>query len=365
MSSSSDSLQSPRLSVAALGVLAGIGALWVYTAMRRRRQEEETAAGGSSGRARPGALRRARTIRRPRRRQQASVAAAGSGSSGSSSSSGGDSGDSDRADDAEGGYSEEGEGTSAAAAVDMRMLQVLCTVAEDQARRSAVVHRGTACSSCQESPIRGARFRCAQCADVDLCERCEAHDAHRHHALLKMSVAAPPLATVRAPLLRTAFGRGGGAAGDVPRDATHRALERLLGRGELASLYSSFCAIVGGNGDGRAMTRGEFLACLGPFAGSLLGSRLFAFYDADGDGVLEFAELARGVALCARSAVAEKAPAVFRAYDVDGDGRVGRDDVRRVLESCAEVNRELTRAAVRALEDDVVEDPAKLLAGQP
>ncbi|KAJ2334212.1 hypothetical protein GGI00_001955 [Coemansia sp. RSA 2681] len=113
------------------------------------------------------------------------------------------------------------------------------------------------------------------------------------------------------------------------------------------------------------MTRGEFLACLGPFAGSLLGSRLFAFYDADGDGVLEFAELARGVALCARSAVAEKAPAVFRAYDVDGDGRVGRDDVRRVLESCAEVNRELTRAAVRALEDDVVEDPAKLLAGQP
>ncbi|KAJ1669690.1 hypothetical protein GGF38_002060, partial [Coemansia sp. RSA 25] len=265
-----------------------------------------------------------------------------------------------------GGYAEEGEGASAAAAADMRMLQVLCTVAEDQARRSAVVHRGTACSSCQESPIRGARFRCAQCVDVDVCERCEAHDAHRHHALLKMSVAAPPLATVRAPLLRTAFGRGG-AAGDVPRDATHRALERLLGRGELASLYSSFCAIVsgGGGGDGRAMTRGEFLACLGPFAGSLLGSRLFAFYDADGDGVLEFAELARGVALCARSAVAEKAPAVFRAYDVDGDGRVGRDDVRRVLESCAEVNRELTRAAVRALEDDVVEDPAKLLAGQP
>ncbi|KAJ2334770.1 hypothetical protein GGI00_001692, partial [Coemansia sp. RSA 2681] len=256
-SSSSDSLQSPRLSVAALGVLAGIGALWVYTAMRRRRQEEAAAAAGGSSRARPGALRRARTIRRPRRRQQqqasvAAAAAAGSGSSGSSSSSsGGDSGDSDNADDAaEGGYAEEGEGASAAAAADMRMLQVLCTVAEDQARRSAVVHRGTACSSCQESPIRGARFRCAQCADVDVCERCEAHDAHRHHALLKMSVAAPPLATVRAPLLRTAFGRGGGggAAGDVPRDATHRALERLLGRGELASLYASFCAIVGGSG---------------------------------------------------------------------------------------------------------------------
>ncbi|KAJ2547419.1 hypothetical protein GGH95_006634, partial [Coemansia sp. RSA 1836] len=193
MSSSSDSLQSPRLSMAALGVLAGIGALWVYTAMRRRRQEEEeaAAAAGGRGRARPGALRRARTIRRPRRRQQqASVAAAaGSGSSGSSSSSsGGDSGDSDNADDAaEGGYAEEGEGASAAAAADMRMLQVLCTVAEDQARRSAVVHRGTACSSCQESPIRGARFRCAQCVDVDVCERCEAHDAHRHHALLKMS----------------------------------------------------------------------------------------------------------------------------------------------------------------------------------
>ncbi|KAJ2740722.1 hypothetical protein GGI20_005654 [Coemansia sp. BCRC 34301] len=350
MADSSNSLHQPRLSVAALGVLAGIGALWVYAAMRRHASERGSGRRGE----RRDPLRRTRTIRRERRQAVPTVAATIRDESSGSSTGGGSSSSGEEEEEEEGGS---GVGSSA----DMRMLHVLCTVAEDQARRSAVVHRGTVCSSCQDSPIRGVRFRCAQCADYDVCERCEAHDAHRHHALLKIAVPLPPLATSRVPLLRTPFAHAAGPS-DVPRDAAYRALERLLGRGELASLHASFSAIVG---HASSMSRAQFLACLGPYASSLLAARLFAFYDADGDGVLAFDELARAVALCAQSSVAEKAPAVFRAYDVDADGRVSRADMRCVLESCAEVNRELTRAAVRALEDDVVEDPAKLLAGQP
>ncbi|KAJ2810789.1 hypothetical protein H4S07_002470 [Coemansia furcata] len=333
-------LHHPRLSVAALGLLGGLGALWVYASMRRRR---------SAPPARRGGLRRTQTIRRTRRAPAAAAASDGASSAESSSDEGAGT------DGASSASSSEGVGAS-----DMRMLHVLCTVAEDQARRSSVVHRSTACNSCQEAPIRGVRFRCAQCADVDVCERCEAHDAHRHHALLKIAVPQPPLTTTRQPLLRTPF-HGAPAPRELPRDAETRALERLLGRGELASLHATFGSLCGG----QALSRAAFLACLGPFGGSLLAARLFAFFDADGDGVLAFPELARGVAAYARGSVAEKADAAFRAYDVDGDGRVGRDDVRRVLESCADVNRELTRAAVRALEDDVIEDPSKLLSGQP
>ncbi|KAJ2865402.1 hypothetical protein GGH94_002236 [Coemansia aciculifera] len=336
----SDTGLQPRLSVAALGLLAGLGALWVYAALRRR----------NTVTSRRGPLRRTRTIRRPRRAPAAVVSELSSAES-SDNEAGTDGASSGASSEEE----EEGIGSS-----DMRMLHVLCTVAEDQARRSSVIHRSTACNSCQESPIRGVRFRCAQCADVDICERCEAHDAHRHHALLKISVPLPPLSTTRMPLLRTPF-HTGAPTRELPRDANTRALERLLGRGELASLHATFCAI----SNGESLSRVAFLSCLGPFAGSLLASRLFAFYDADGDGVLVFEELARGVAAYSRGAVAEKSAAVFRAYDVDGDGKVSREDMRRVLDSCAEVNRELTRAAVRALEDDVIEDPSKLLSGQP
>ncbi|KAJ2096404.1 hypothetical protein GGI09_004373 [Coemansia sp. S100] len=331
----SDTGLQPRLSVAALGLLAGLGALWVYAALRRRNTVT-----------RRGPLRRTRTIRRARRAPIVSELSSGESTDNEAGTDGASSISSEEEDG--------GIGSS-----DMRMLHVLCTVAEDQARRSSVVHHSTACNSCQESPIRGVRFRCAQCADVDICERCEAHDAHKHHALLKITVPMPPLSTARMPLLRTPFHAA--PVRDLPRDANTRALERLLGRGELASLHATFCAI----SNGESLSRAAFLSCFGPFSGSLLASRLFAFYDADGDGVLVFEELARGVAAYSRGSVAEKSAAVFRAYDVDGDGKVSREDMRRVLDSCAEVNRELTRAAVRALEDDVIEDPSKLLLGQP
>ncbi|KAJ2897822.1 hypothetical protein GGI21_004909, partial [Coemansia aciculifera] len=282
MSSDSLTLNPPRLSVAVLGVLLGLGALWVVSSSVR--------GVGTPTATRDGGLRRTRTIRRSARRQAAAAAAAAAASDSSSSSSP----EEEEEDEGE-GEGEEGEEDELdpMSSLDMRMLQVLCTVAEDQARRLAVVHRGTACNSCQDSPIRGIRYRCAQqCADVDLCERCEAHGVHRHHALLKIAVPQPPLASASMRSQSMPFIGGSGVGGEVPRDAVHRALERQMGRGELASLHASFGAITGGR---EAMSRAQFMACLGPFADSPLADRLFAFYDADGDGVLGFAELAQGV----------------------------------------------------------------------
>ncbi|KAJ1889932.1 hypothetical protein LPJ66_007763, partial [Kickxella alabastrina] len=250
---------------------------------------------------------------------------------------------------------------------NMKLLHLLCTLAEDVSRRNGIVHRGTTCNSCRETPIRGVRYKCAQCADVDLCSACEAHDLHAQHMLLKINVPLPPLVSARTPLVRRMF-----PGVLVPRDLDRSVRKRLedathLDRADLSSLYGEFCVLASAEHGTDVITRDTFHRCLGQFGGaqSVLGARLFAFYDADGDGALTFEEMACGFSVYTKGSLDEKAPAVFRAYDVDGDGRVGRDDLRTMLKAFADTNRELTKNMVRSLESDVLDEPAKLLPGQP
>jgi hypothetical protein len=58
------------------------------------------------------------------------------------------------------------------------IVQLLFRVSEDATRRNAYVHRGCGCNGCSVVPIRGIRYRCANCADFDLCESCEAQGLH-------------------------------------------------------------------------------------------------------------------------------------------------------------------------------------------
>lgn len=34
-------------------------------------------------------------------------------------------------------------------------------------------HKRVICDGCQMNPIMGVRYKCAECEDYDLCERCE------------------------------------------------------------------------------------------------------------------------------------------------------------------------------------------------
>ncbi|KAI7826444.1 hypothetical protein BX661DRAFT_206025 [Kickxella alabastrina] len=238
---------------------------------------------------------------------------------------------------------------------NMKLLHLLCTLAEDVSRRNGIVHRGTTCNSCRETPIRGVRYKCAQCADVDLCSACEAHDLHAQHMLLKINVPLPPLVSARTPLVRRMF-----PGVLVPRDLDRSVRKRLedathLDRADLSSLYGEFCVLASAEHGTDVITRDTFYRCLGQFGGaqSVLGARLFAFYDADGDGALTFEEMACGFSVYTKGSLDEKAPAVFRAYDVDGDDRVGRDDLRTMLEAFADTNRELTKNMVEARREDV------------
>ncbi|KAJ1961989.1 Thymidylate synthase, partial [Dipsacomyces acuminosporus] len=263
---------------------------------------------------------------------------------------------------------DEAEDNTGSADVDMRLLHLVCTIAEDQSRRRGAIHRGTSCNSCRETPIHGIRYKCAQCPQYDLCEACEAHDVHKHHVLLKINVPLPSLMNPRIPLIRQLY-PGSLSPKELPRDL-RKELEATthLYRVDLLSLYNVFCVLATVTEDGtEAITRETFYKCLGQFGGphSILADRLFAFYDEDKDGVITFPEMARGYSIYNKGTFDEKAPRVFRAYDVDSDGKISRDDLRIMLEAFADTNRDLTRNIVRTMEEDVLEDPSKLLPGQP
>jgi len=62
---------------------------------------------------------------------------------------------------------------------------------EPQITVPTVQHINVRCDNCGASPIAGVRFKCANCADYDLCETCEANNSHGHaadHVFLKIKI---------------------------------------------------------------------------------------------------------------------------------------------------------------------------------
>lgn len=56
-----------------------------------------------------------------------------------------------------------------------------------------VVHRGITCDACNRPNIEGTRFKCAVCADFDLCEACEKAIDHPHPMLKIKTLSQTPL----------------------------------------------------------------------------------------------------------------------------------------------------------------------------
>lgn len=49
-----------------------------------------------------------------------------------------------------------------------------------------IVHKGVMCDSCRTTGLTGARFKCADCADFDLCVGCYSKNAHGEHSFLQI-----------------------------------------------------------------------------------------------------------------------------------------------------------------------------------
>ena len=244
------------------------------------------------------------------------------------------------------------------------IVNLLFRVSEDNARRNGCVHRGCQCNSCGMVPIRGIRYRCANCADFDLCETCEAQGVHiKTHIFYKIKVPAPPFSPRQMqPVWYT------GDPDTCPRTLPKRLIQKLsmhtgFERPELEAFWEHWTFMA--NAEWRedpddlcvAMDRKTFERCLVPTGGSrnaapnLIHDRMFHFYDTNGDDLIGFAEFLEGLSYRKRK---DKLRKVFEGYDIDADGYVDRRDFLRMFRAYYVLYKQMHKDILDGLEDQLL-----------
>lgn len=240
------------------------------------------------------------------------------------------------------------------------IVNLLFRVSEDNARRNGCVHRGCQCNSCGMVPIRGIRYRCANCADFDLCETCEAQGVHiKTHIFYKIRVPAPPFGPRQMQAVWYT-GDPDTCRRNLPRGLIMR-LSRDTGfeRPELEAFWEqwTFMANTEWRDDpdelGIAMDRKTFERCLVPTGGSrhaapnLIHDRMFSFYDSNRDGLIGFTEFLKGLSYRKRKGKLAK---VFDGYDIDEDGFVNRKDFLRMFRAYYVLYKQMHKDILNGLE---------------
>ncbi|KAI5467585.1 hypothetical protein BGZ63DRAFT_419283 [Mariannaea sp. PMI_226] len=244
------------------------------------------------------------------------------------------------------------------------IVNLLFRVSEDNARRNGCVHRGCQCNSCGMVPIRGVRYRCANCADFDLCETCEAQEIHtKTHIFYKIRVPAPPFGPRQMqPVWYT--GDPDTCRRTLPRSLIPK-LSRETGfeRPELEAFWEqwTFMANSEWRDDpdelGIAMDRKTFERCLVPTGGSrhaspnLIHDRMFSFYDSNNDDLIGFSEFLHGLSYRKRK---DKLRKIFAGYDIDGDGFVDRRDFLRMFRAYYVLYKQMHKDILDGLEDQLL-----------
>ncbi|KAK8928134.1 E3 ubiquitin-protein ligase HERC2 [Metarhizium anisopliae] len=244
------------------------------------------------------------------------------------------------------------------------IVSLLFRVSEDNARRNGCVHRGCQCNSCGMVPIRGVRYRCANCADFDLCETCESQGVHnKTHIFYKIKVPAPPFGPRQMqPVWYT--GDPDTCRRNIPKGLIAR-LSRDTGfeRPELEAFWEQWTYMA--NTDWRddpeelcvAMDRKTFERCLVPTGGSrhaapnLIHDRMFSFYDSNKDGLIGFSEFLHGLSYRKRR---DKLKRVFEGYDIDGDGYVNRRDFLRMFRAYYVLYKQMHKDILDGLDDQLL-----------
>jgi Ca2+-binding EF-hand superfamily protein len=90
---------------------------------------------------------------------------------------------------------------------------------------------------------------------------------------------------------------------------------------------------------------------------------LFAFYDQDNNGWIDFHEFCCGLSILTKGNRDEKITPAFNGFDLENCGYIRRQDFRRMFKAYFFVTVELVRDVVRACEDEMLEgfedDPSK------
>ncbi|KAI2601939.1 EF-hand [Hypoxylon sp. NC1633] len=244
------------------------------------------------------------------------------------------------------------------------IVTLLFRVSEDNARRNAYMHRGCQCNGCGMVPIRGIRYRCANCADFDLCEVCESQGMHnKTHVFYKVKIPAPPFGTRH---VQPAWypGDPDNSIRNLPRHLLAK-WTRLTGfeRVELDAFWEQWTFMANTewrddpDGLGLAMDRKTFERCLVPSGGyrhaapNLIHDRMFAFYDTNHDDLIGFEEFLHGVSYRKRR---DKLRRTFDGYDIDGDGYVSRRDFLRMFRAYYVLYKQMHKDILEGLDDHMM-----------
>jgi Ca2+-binding EF-hand superfamily protein len=248
------------------------------------------------------------------------------------------------------------------------LLNLLWEVSEEQAKTDSYIHRNVTCNNCGIAPIRGIRYKCANCVDYDLCSACEAQDVHiKTHLFLKIRIPFPPLSSPRSALLNTFYpGKEFQSSTTLTWDKLRNLQKKTkFDHVELEAFYDLFQSLSTVEGDGEnegGITKEVFEQCLGPLSleKNLVTERIFSFFDQDDDGVINFGELVCGLSVLLKGTLDEKVKYAFMGYDLDGDGYITPTELYNIFKAYFYLSMELVRDIVNTLEgedEDNILDP--------
>lgn len=235
------------------------------------------------------------------------------------------------------------------------LQRTLYHIAEDRARQEGVIHRGITCNGCDTKPIRGTRWRCANCADFDLCSDCEATNSHiKTHIFYKIRVPAPYLGLSKHEPVYP--GRPHMMSPSIDPSIKKRLVaQTTIEAEEIEALWDQFTCLAGTEWDadpnhiGWAVDRRAFNQAFVPryssfiSAPNLIYDRIFAYYDTDHNGMIGFEEFIKGLDGMHSRDQPGKRRIIFNGYDVDGDGYISRRDVLRIFRAYYAIEKEATR----------------------
>jgi Ca2+-binding EF-hand superfamily protein len=235
------------------------------------------------------------------------------------------------------------------------LQRTLYHIAELRAQQDGVIHRGITCNGCDTKPIRGTRWRCANCADFDLCSDCEATNSHiKTHIFYKIRIPAPYLALPKQEPVYP--GRPHVMSPSISSSIKKRLVAQTkMDAEEIEALWDQFTCLAGTewesdpNNIGWAVDRRAFNRAFVPryssfiTAPNLIYDRIFAYYDTDHNGMIGFEEFIKGLDGMHSRDPQVKLRIVFNGYDVDGDGFISRKDVLRIFRAYYAIEKEATR----------------------
>ncbi|KAF8943637.1 hypothetical protein BGZ47_005210 [Haplosporangium gracile] len=240
----------------------------------------------------------------------------------------------------------------------LQLMNLLYAIAEDQAVKEGHIHRGITCNNCRTVPIRGLRYKCANCQDYDLCEGCEAAEVHiKSHVFMKIRIPIPPLANSRTKKLPPFYPGIPQGNTSTPDHMLQDLLQKThFDNVELDAMYSQYLSLSTLDQDGGGITRLTFEQALGPLGleKNLITDRIFRFFDQDDDETISFKEMACGLSVLCKGNFEEKITYAFQGYDLDDDGYISREELHEMFKAYFYLSMELIRDVVKTMETDLI-----------